>query len=102
MVGLVVKEDLYDIIKSPVVTEKSTACIEYNKYVFRVAIDATKQQVKKAVELAFGVKVESVNTIKMKGKQKRFRGRIGQRSDFKKAIVTLSEGQSLDMTAEIK
>ena len=101
MVNAVVREDLYDVIRTPVVTEKSTVGVEQDKYTFKVAIDSTKDQIKKAIELAFGVTVKSVNTIKVKGKQKRFRGRIGKRADFKKAIVTISSGQSIDMTTEI-
>ena len=88
----------YDIIRSPVVTEKSTLASENSQVVFDVAIDATKPQIAAAVEGLFGVKVEGVNTLVAKGKTKRFRGRPGRRSDLKKAIVTLQEGQSIDIT----
>jgi large subunit ribosomal protein L23 len=88
----------YDVIVSPVITEKATALSEQNKVVFRVRPDATKPQIKEAVERLFDVKVTSVNTLVTKGKVKMFRGRRGQRSDVKKAIVTLAEGQSIDVT----
>jgi len=89
---------LYDIIKSPVITEKATLLSEHNKVVFKVASTATKPQIKEAVEKLFDVKVKSVNTLVTKGKVKIFRGTRGQRSDVKKAIVTLEEGQSIDVT----
>lgn len=88
----------YDVIVSPVITEKATNLSEQDKVVFRVARDATKPQIKEAVERLFEVKVRSVNTLVTKGKQKIFRGRKGQRSDVKKAIVTLADGQSIDVT----
>ena len=88
----------YDVIVSPVITEKATALSEHNKVVFRVRKDATKPQIKEAVEKLFDVKVRSVNTVLTKGKTKVFRGRLGQRSDVKKAIVTLEAGQSIDVT----
>ncbi|AVX04387.1 50S ribosomal protein L23 [Maritalea myrionectae] len=87
----------YDIIRNPVVTEKSTYASEHNQVVFDVAIDATKPEIKAAVEGLFSVKVKAVNTLVRKGKEKRFRGRVGQRKDVKKAIVTLAEGQSIDI-----
>ncbi|GLQ18697.1 50S ribosomal protein L23 [Maritalea porphyrae] len=90
-------ERAYDIIRNPVVTEKSTYASEHNQVVFDVAIDATKPEIKKAVEGLFSVKVQAVNTLIRKGKEKRFRGRVGQRKDVKKAIVTLAEGQSIDI-----
>lgn len=89
---------LFDIIRSPVITEKATALSEHNKVVFKVASDATKPQIKQAVEKLFDVKVTSVNTLVRKGKEKRFRGTIGRQSDVKKAIVTLAEGHSIDVT----
>ena len=89
---------LYDVIRSPVITEKATALSEQNKVVFRVAKTATKPQIKEAVEKLFDVKVESVNTLVRKGKVKRFRGTLGTQSDVKKAIVTLAEGHSIDVT----
>ena len=88
----------YDIIVSPVITEKATNLSELNKVVFRVAPKATKPQIKEAVEKLFEVKVKSVNTLVTKGKAKMFRGQRGQRSDVKKAIVTLEEGQTIDVT----
>ena len=88
----------YDVIVSPVITEKATNLSEQNKVVFRVRSDATKPQIKEAVEKLFDVKVKSVNTLVTKGKVKMFRGTRGQRSDVKKAVVTLQEGQTIDVT----
>lgn len=88
----------YDTIIAPVITEKSTLLSEQNKVVFRVALTASKDDVKAAVEALFKVKVLGVNTIRQKGKLKRFRGVQGKRADQKKAIVTLAEGQSIDVT----
>ncbi len=88
----------YDVILSPVITEKSTLASEHNQVIFKVAITATKPVVKAAIEALFEVKVKAVNTIKVKGKTKRFKGRIGRQSDFKKAIVTLEDGHSIDVT----
>jgi large subunit ribosomal protein L23 len=92
------RERLYEVLRAPIVTEKATMASEHNQVVFRVAIDATKFEIKAAVEDLFKVKVEAVNTLRVKGKTKRFRGRIGKRNDFKKAMVTLAEGQSIDVT----
>lgn len=91
-------ERYYDIIVSPVITEKATMASEANQVIFKVAYDATKPQVKEAVEKLFDVKVKAVNTLNRKGKTKRFRGIAGRQSDFKKAIVTLEEGHSIDVT----
>jgi large subunit ribosomal protein L23 len=88
----------YDIILSPVITEKATIMSEQNKVVFKVAKTATKPQIKSAVEKLFGVKVLAVNTLIRMGKVKTFRGRLGQQSDVKRAIVTLEEGHSIDVT----
>jgi large subunit ribosomal protein L23 len=88
----------YDVIRSPVITEKSTAASEQDKVIFKVARTATKGDTKAAVEALFKVKVKSVNTLVRKGKKKRFRGILGQQSDIKRAIVTLEEGQSIDVT----
>ncbi|GLS44883.1 50S ribosomal protein L23 [Methylobacterium brachythecii] len=88
----------YDIIVSPVITEKATNLTEQNKVVFRVAPKATKPQIKEAVEKLFDVKVTGVNTLVTKGKKKFFRGQRGQRSDVKKAIITLAEGDTIDVT----
>ena len=87
----------YDTIVAPVITEKSTYLSDENKVVFKVAIDASKPQIKDAVEKLFGVTVTAVNTVVVKGKTKRFRGIKGRRSDVKKAIVTLKDGQSIDV-----
>jgi large subunit ribosomal protein L23 len=88
----------YDVIVSPVITEKATTASEHNKIVFKVSRTATKPQIKEAVEKLFDVKVKSVNTLVRKGKIKLFRGRPGQRSDVKSAVVTLVEGHSIDVT----
>ena len=91
-------EAMYDIIRSPVITEKATLLTERNQIVFRVSIEATKPEIKRAIETLFGVKVLGVNTLIQKGKTKRFKGRPGVRSDVKKAYVQLAEGQSIDLT----
>ena len=88
----------YDTILAPVITEKATLLSDHNKVVFKVAKDATKDEIAAAVEELFKVKVTKVNTIVTKGKTKRFRGIVGRRNDVKKAIVTLAEGQSIDIT----
>ncbi|RAK51080.1 50S ribosomal protein L23 [Phenylobacterium deserti] len=88
----------YDTILAPVITEKATLLSEQNKVVFRVAADASKDEIAAAVEALFKVNVTKVNTVVTKGKTKRFRGIIGRRSDVKKAIVTLADGQSIDIT----
>lgn len=88
----------YDVIQAPLITEKATVLSEQNKVVFRVALDADKEEIADAVEALFKVQVVKVNTIVQKGKTKRFRGRPGRRVDIKKAIVTLREGQSIDIT----
>jgi large subunit ribosomal protein L23 len=91
-------ERLYAVLRAPVVTEKSTLLSERNQFVFRVANDATKPEIKAAIESLFKVRVTAVNTAITKGKAKRFKGRPGQRSDVKKAVVTLAEGQSIDLS----
>ena len=91
----------YDVILGPHITEKSTLLSEHNGVVFKVANDATKPQIKEAVEALWDVKVTGVNTIVQKGKTKRWKGRPYKRSDSKKAIVTLAEGQSIDVTSGI-
>jgi large subunit ribosomal protein L23 len=88
----------YDVILSPVITEKSTRLSEANQVVFKVARDATKPEIKKAVETLFKVKVKAVNTIKTKGKLKAWRGKRYEKSDVKKAVVTLAEGHQIDVT----
>jgi large subunit ribosomal protein L23 len=92
------REAMYQLIRSPVITEKGTRIGEFGQYVFRVSLDSTKPQIKAAVEGLFGVKVLAVNTLLAKGKVKRFKGRPGKRSDVKKAYVRLAEGQSIDLT----
>jgi large subunit ribosomal protein L23 len=91
----------YDVVVKPIITEKSTLVGEHNQLVFEVARDATKPQIKAAVEALFNKKVVAVNTLVQKGKTKRWRGKPYRRSDMKKAIVTLAEGQSIDVTAGI-
>jgi large subunit ribosomal protein L23 len=92
----------YDIVLAPHITEKSTMLSETNAVVFKVAPRATKPEIKAAIEALFGVKVTNVNTMVSKGKTKRWKGRPYQRSDVKKAIVTLAEGQSIDITEGVK
>ncbi|MHA6344673.1 50S ribosomal protein L23 [Roseivivax sp. CAU 1761] len=92
------KAEQYDVIRKPVITEKSTLVSEDNKVVFEVAMDSTKPQIRDAVEALFGVKVKAVNTAITKGKVKRFRGQKGRRADTKKAYVTLVEGNTIDVT----
>jgi large subunit ribosomal protein L23 len=87
----------YDTVLSPVITEKATLLSEQNKVIFRVAKHATKDEIAEAVEALFKVNVTKVNTLIVKGKTKRFRGHLGRRSDFKKAVVTLAPGQSIDI-----
>ena len=88
----------YEIIVAPLITEKATNASEFNKVVFKVAMHATKPQIKEAVEKLFDVKVKSVNTLVRKGKTKVFRGNFGSQSDTKRAIVTLEEGHRIDVT----
>ncbi|EIE52153.1 50S ribosomal protein L23 [Salipiger aestuarii] len=92
------KPEHYDVIRKPIITEKSTMASENNAVVFHVAIDATKPQVKEAIEALFDVKVKAVNTTITKGKVKRFRGQMGRRNDVKKAYVTLEEGNTIDVS----
>ena len=88
----------YDIIRRPIITEKATMASEYGTIVFEVAISSTKKQIKNAIENLFNVKVESINTSIVKGKVKRFRGKLGKRRDLKKAYVTLAEGNTIDVS----
>jgi large subunit ribosomal protein L23 len=92
------RERMYQVLLAPVITEKATLMGEQGQYVFRVRQDATKPEIKAAVEGLFGVEVRAVNTLVVKGKAKRFRGRPGRRSDWKKAMVRLAEGQTIDLT----
>lgn len=89
----------YDVIVAPHITEKATLASEQNAVVFKVALDATKPQIKEAVEALFNVKVEGVNTLVQKGKTKRWKGRPYKRTDLKKAVVRLAEGDSIDVTS---
>jgi len=91
----------YDVVLSPHITEKSTMLSEHNAVVFKVASGASKPEIKEAIEALFNVKVTGVNTVVTKGKSKRWKGKPYQRSDFKKAIVTLAEGQTIDVTSGI-
>ena len=91
------REQVYQTVLGPVVTEKATMGSEHGQVTFRVTMDATKPRIKQAVEELFSVKVKSVNTLRVKGKTKRFKGVKGRRSDWKKAIVTLEDGQSIDV-----
>ena len=93
-----VKAEHYDIIRKPLVTEKSTMASENGAVVFEVSIDSNKPQIREAVEALFGVKVKAVNTSITKGKQKRFKGVLGRRKDIKKAFVTLEDGNTIDVT----
>ncbi len=101
MSKLKAKNKHFDILLKPVVTEKSTVGVENNQVTFKVAIDATKPEIKEAVEAVFGVKVNAVNTLRQQGKIKRFRGVVGKRPDYKKAIVTLAEGETIDITTGV-
>jgi len=92
------KAEQYDVIRRPVVTEKATMASEHNGVVFEVSMDATKPEIKSAVESLFSVKVKAVNTTITKGKVKRFRGRPGRRNYVKKAYVTLEDGNAIDVT----
>mgnify|MGYP001347671848 FL=1 len=93
--------EAYDIILGPLVTEKSTMGSENNQITFRVPLSATKPQIKAAIEQLFKVKVNAVNTLRQKGKVKRFRGKLGKRPDYKKAIVSLADGEMIDVTTGI-
>ena len=95
------KERMYEIIRSPVITEKATMGSEHNQVTFRVSLTASKPEIAAAVEGLFGVKVKAVNTLRQAGKEKRFKGVLGRRSEFKKAMVTLAEGQMIDVTTGI-
>ena len=99
--ALVSKEEMYRIVRAPVITEKATRGSEHNQVTFKVALDASKPEIKAAVEGRFGVKVKAVNTLRTEGKKKFFRGMRGQRSDTKKAIISLAEGRTIDVTTGI-
>lgn len=95
------RERMYDLVRRPVITEKATMVSEFNQVVFQVPLDATKPEIRAAVEGLFDVKVVGVNTILQNGKTKRWRGRPGRRSDTKKAIVRLADGDSIDVTTGV-
>jgi large subunit ribosomal protein L23 len=95
------RDAMYELILTPVITEKATMGSEHNQVTFRVPLDADKRAVKVAVESLFKVKVKAVNTLRVKGKRKATRGRVGFRSDYKKAIVTLAEGSKIDVTTGV-
>jgi large subunit ribosomal protein L23 len=94
-------ERAYELIRRPIITEKSTRGSEFGQVTFEVPVDAAKPEIKQAVERLFDVKVTAVNTILVKGKTKRFRGRPGRRSDYKKAVISLAEGQTIDLMAGV-
>jgi large subunit ribosomal protein L23 len=95
------KERMYEIIRAPVITEKATMLSQHNQVTFRVPLNATKPEIKAAIEALFKVKVTAVNTLRRKGKAKRFRGWPGQQNDTKRAIVTLAEGHTIDITTGV-
>lgn len=94
-------DEMYALVRWPIITEKATMISEHRQVTFRVPLDADKRSVKAAVEGLFKVKVTAVNTLRVMGKEKRTRGRIGTRSDYKKAIVTLAEGSKIDVTTGV-
>ncbi len=96
------QERIFEIIRSPVISEKSTLISQFNQYVFKVSKTSTKEEIKSSIEKIFNVKVTSVNTLNKNGKIKRFKGKLGKRASTKKAIVTLAEGNSIDLTTGIK
>lgn len=95
------QERIYELIRSPIITEKTTLLSEFNQVAFQVPVDANKLEIKVAVETLFKVKVTAVNTLRQKGKVKRFKGRPGRRVEVKKAIITLTEGDSIDVTTGV-
>jgi len=95
------RERMYEVVRRPIITEKSTMASEHGQVAFQVALDATKPEIKAAVEGLFGVKVKAVNTLRQQGKMKMFRGKKGKRVDTKKAMVTLEDGQAIDVTTGI-
>lgn len=95
------QEKAYDIVRSPVITEKATLAGEHNQVTFRVPLDASKGEIAAAVEAVFKVEVKAVNTLIQKGKTKRFKGVVGKRKDVKKAVVSLAEGHSIDVTTGV-
>lgn len=96
------KERTFEVIRSPLISEKSTFVSQFNYYVFKVCNDSNKSEIKQAIQDLFNVEVKSVNTLIQKGKQKRFRGKLGKRTSLKKAFVKLADGQTIDTSLEIK
>ncbi len=94
-------ERMYEVIRRPMITEKATLMSENNQVVFEVSMDASKPEIRTAIEALFKVKVNAINTLVQKGKVKKFRGRLGKRDDMKKAVVTLAEGHSIDVTTGV-
>jgi large subunit ribosomal protein L23 len=95
------KERMFEVIRRPLITEKATLISEHNQVAFEVAMSASKPEIRAAVEGIFKVKVTGVNTLIQKGKTKKFRGRPGKRDDVKKAVVTLADGESIDVTTGV-
>ena len=95
------QERMYELVRRPVITEKATTVSEHNQVVFRVPLEASKPEIRAAVEGLFKVKVDAVNTLRQQGKKKMWKRRPGRRSDYKKAIVTLAEGHSIDVTTGV-
>jgi len=95
-------ERIYEVIRSPLISEKATFVSQFNHYVFKVAVNSSKPEIKEAIQSIFKVEVKSVNTLNQKGKKKRFRGKVGTRPGVKKAYIKLAEGQTIDTTLEVK
>ena len=100
-IGPISEQRAFEILRTPVITEKSTMASEHNKVIFKVAPDATKPEIKQAMEKVFDVEVVNVNTINVKGKEKVFRGQKGKRSGYKKAVISLAEGEMVDIGAGV-
>ena len=100
--SIISSEKTFEVLRSPLVSEKATFVSQFNYYVFKVSVRSNKSDIKQAVEKIFKVSVKSVNTLNQKGKRKRFKGKLGTRPDIKKAFVKLAEGQTIDTTVEIK
>ena len=100
--SMISSEKTFEVLRSPLISEKATFVSQFNYYVFKVSTRSNKSDIKQAVEKIFKVDVKSVNTLNQKGKRKRFKGKLGTRPDIKKAFVKLAEGQTIDTTVEIK
>tara|TARA_E500000331_G_C17102905_1_gene646135 strand:+ start:238 stop:543 length:306 start_codon:yes stop_codon:yes gene_type:complete len=99
---LISNERVFEVIRSPIISEKTTFVSQFNHYVFKVALDSNKHEIKSAVEKIFNVKVTAVNTLIQNGKIKRFKGKLGKRARVKKAFVKLADGNTIDLTAGVK